>query len=193
MNNTNFRRVFRDLPTLETDRLVLKKITLSNAEDMYTYASLDSVTRYLLWTPHLNIEDTRGYIEFINLQYKKGNYADWGINLKEENTFIGTVGFADFDFENNTGEIGYVLNPSYQGKGYMTEAVSAVLTVAFDRIGLDKAVLRIMEENNASARLALRLGFTLERVSDKPLKVKGADHIIRYYTLTKEDYNKNKK
>ncbi len=192
LNNSNFRKVFRDLPTLETDRLVLKKITVNNAEDMYTYASLDSVTRYLLWSPHLNIEDTRGYIEYINLQYKKGNYADWGITLKDEDTFIGTVGFADFDFENNTGEVGYVLNPSYQGKGYMTEAVNAVLSVAFDRIGLDKVILRIMEENRASIRLAIRIGFALERIGDEPLNVKGVDHIIHYYSLTKEAYIRRK-
>ncbi len=192
LNNANFRRVFRDLPTLETERLVLKKITVNNAEDMYTYASLDSVTRYLLWSPHLNIEDTRGYIEYLNLQYKKGNYADWGINLNKEGTFIGTVGFADFDFENNTGEVGYVLNPSYQGNGYMTEAVSAVLSVAFERIGLDKVILRIMEENRASIRLALRIGFVLERIGDEPLNVKGVDHIIHYYAFTKEAYIKRK-
>lgn len=192
LNNANFRKVFRDLPTLETDRLLLKKISVANAEDMYTYASLDSVTRYLLWSPHLNIEDTRGYIEYLNLQYKKGNYADWGINLKEEGAFIGTVGFADFDFENNIGEVGYVLNPSYQGKGYMTEAVKVILSIAFDRIGLDKVILRIMEENKSSARLAVRLGFTLERIGEKPLNVKGVDHIIHYYSLTKEAYIKRK-
>lgn len=192
MNNANFRRVFRDLPVLETDRLILKKISPDNAEDMYTYASLDSVTRYLLWAPHLNIEDTRGYIEYINLQYKKGNYADWGITLKDEGAFIGTVGFADFDFENNIGEVGYVLNPSYQGKGYMTEAVNAVLSVAFVRIGLDKVVLRIMEENRASIRLAKRLGFSLERIGEQPLNVKGEDHIIHYFALTRQEYEKTK-
>ncbi len=193
MNDTNFRRVFRNLPTLKTQRLTLGKITVSDAEDMYSYASLNSVTRYLLWEAHLNIEDTRGYIEFLNRQYKKGTYADWGIRLNDSGTFIGTVGFADFDYENNIGEVGYVLNPSYQGKGYMTEAVTAVLSVAFDRIGLDKVVLRIIDENRASIRLANRLGFILERESDEPLNIKGIDRNILYYALTKEKWEENKK
>ena len=110
MNNMNFRRVFRDLPKLETDRLILKKISVSDAEDMYSYASLNSVTRFLLWSPHLNIEDTRGYIEFLNRQYKKGTYADWGVFLKSEGRLIGTTGFADFDFEKGTVSI----SKSYQ-------------------------------------------------------------------------------
>ena len=190
MNDANFRRVFRSLPTIETQRLTLGKITVSDAEDMYSYASLNSVTRYLLWSPHLNIEDTRGYIEFLNRQYKKGTYADWGIRLKACGTFIGTVGFADFDYENNLGEVGYVLNPAYQGKGYMTEAVTAILSVAFDRIGLDKVVLRIIDENRPSIRLASRLGFTLDHVSDTPLNIKGVDRNICYYVLTRDEWQK---
>ena len=193
MNDANFRRVFRSLPTLETRRLTLGKITVFDAEDMYSYASLNSVTRYLLWAPHLNIEDTRGYIEFLNRQYKKGNYADWGIKLKNCGTFIGTVGFADFDYENNVGEVGYVLNPAYQGKGYMTEAVNAVLAVAFDGIGLSKVVLRIIDENRASIRLALRLGFVLDHISDTPLNIKGIDRTICYYVLAKEMWEENEK
>lgn len=193
MNNMNFRRVFRDLPKLETDRLILKKISVSDAEDMYSYASLNSVTRFLLWSPHLNIEDTRGYIEFLNRQYKKGTYADWGVFLKSEGRLIGTTGFADFDFENNTGEVGYVLNPAYQGNGYMSEAVFAVLSVAFDRIGLKRVDLRIMEENKPSMRLASRLGFYFEKIGEEPLNVKGVDRIIHYYSLTKEKWEKIKK
>ena len=193
MNNMNFRRVFRDLPKLETDRLILKKISVSDAEDMYSYASLNSVTRFLLWSPHLNIEDTRGYIEFLNRQYKKGTYADWGVFLKSEGRLIGTTGFADFDFENNTGEVGYVLNPAYQGNGYMSEAVSAVLSVAFDCIGLERVDLRIMEENKPSMRLASRLGFYFEKIGEEPLNVKGVDRIIHYYSLTKEKWEKIKK
>ncbi len=188
MNNMNFRRVFRDLPRMETDRLILKKITVSDAEDMYSYASLNSVTRFLLWSPHLNIEDTRGYIEFLNRQYKKGTYADWGVFLKSEDRLIGTTGFADFDFEHNVGEVGYVLNPAYQGHGYMSEAVSTVLSVAFDRIGLERVDLRIMEENKPSMRLAKRLGFDFVRIGEEPLNVKGVDRIIHYYSLTKEKW-----
>ena len=193
MNNMNFRRVFRDLPEIETDRLTLKKISVSDAEDMYSYASLNSVTRFLLWSPHLNIDDTRGYIEFLNRQYKKGAYADWGVFLKSEGRLIGTTGFADFDFENNVGEVGYVLNPAYQGNGYMTEAVSAILSVAFERIGLEKVNLRIMEENKPSMRLARRLGFDFIKVGEEPLNVKGEDRIIHYYSLTKDKWEKIEK
>ena len=190
MNDYNFRRVFRSLPTLKTARLTLRKISFNDAEDMYTYASLNTVTRFLLWEPHLNIEETRGYIEYVNKRYKKGTYADWGISLNSENTFIGTVGFADINYEENIAEIGYVLNPSYHGKGYMTEAVSAVLKIAFEDIGFDKVVLRIIDENAASIRLALRLGFTLPENGNKQLEIKGIQRTVCHYELKKENYKK---
>ncbi len=189
MNDLKYRQVFRDLPTLKTPRLTLKKICISDAEDMYSYASLNSVTKYLLWSPHLNIEDTRGYIEFINRQYKKGTYADWGINLP--GVFIGTIGFVAFNYEENSGEIGYVLNPSYQGNGYMTEALSAILNLSFNTLCLDKAVLRIMEENIPSRSLALRLGFEYIGNEENLLIAKGISHIVCRYELKKDKFLNN--
>jgi len=48
MDNYKYRKIFSDLPTIETERLILKKIEMANANDMFAYASLDQVTRYLL-------------------------------------------------------------------------------------------------------------------------------------------------
>ncbi len=78
MDNYKYRKIFSDLPVIETERLILKKVVPENANDMYAYSSLDQVTRYLLWNPHLNIEETKGYIDYLQKQYRKGNYADWG-------------------------------------------------------------------------------------------------------------------
>ena len=81
MDSSKYRKVFSSLPQLETERLILKKIEMANANDMFAYASLSEVTKYLLWSPHLNIEETRGYIEYLQREYRRGNYADWGLNL----------------------------------------------------------------------------------------------------------------
>ena len=62
MDTVKLRRVFASLPVLETERLVLRRITQENAYDMFAYASLSDVTKYLLWSPHINIDETRGYI-----------------------------------------------------------------------------------------------------------------------------------
>ena len=188
MDSSKYRKLFSALPELETERLILKKIEMKNANDMFAYASLSEVTKYLLWSPHLNIEETKGYIEYIQREYRRGNYADWGINLKSTGVFIGTIGFADIDTKNNRGEIGYVLNPAYQGQGYMTEALQAVLKVAFAYLGLRRVQARIMAGNVASERLAERVGFKYEGTLRDHLLVKGAYRTIRIYGLLAEEY-----
>lgn len=188
MDDARYRKVFTHLPEIETDRLVLKRISAENANDMFAYASLSEVTKYLLWSPHLNLFETKGYIEYLQREYRRGNYADWGLNLKETGVFVGTVGFADIDLKNNCGEIGYVLNPAYQGKGLMTEAVKAVLKVAFEALTLNRVQLRIMEENIPSIRLAERCRFTYEGTFRQAMIVKEKYRTLKVYSMLFSDY-----
>ncbi len=192
MDSYKYRRVFSDLPVLETERLILKKIELANANDMFAYASLSEVTRYLLWTPHLNIEDTKGYIEYVNKQYRKGNYSDWGLTCKADGVFIGTCGFADIDLSNNKGELGYVLSPSYQGKGYMREAVLAVLELAFGELGINRVELRIMEGNTASIKFAESMGFKYEGTTRRSLFLRGRYKTLHHYSILSDEFKSDK-
>jgi len=155
---------------------------------MYDYASRPEVTEYLLWSPHVNIEATRGYIEFITGRYIRGLYGDWAVALKENDKMIGTCGYANIDSNAQQCEIGYVLSPDYRGLGYMTEAVRAILELTFRVLEFDRAVLRIMEGNADSANLAKRVGFRLERVCENELVVKDIPRTIEHYSLTREEY-----
>lgn len=192
MDNHKYRKIFSNLPVIETERLILKKIEPSNVNDMYAYASLGQVTRYLLWTSHLNIEETKGYIEYLQKQYRKGNYADWGLNCKEDGVFIGTCGFADMDLANNKGEIGYVLSPSYQGRGYMKEAVTAILDLAFCNLGLERVEIRIMDGNAASVKFASSLGFKHEGTLRNCLLLRGEYKTLHYYSILKDEFISDK-
>lgn len=188
MDNYKYRKMFSDLPVVKTERLILKKIELEDANDMYAYASLDQVTRYLLWTPHFNIEETKGYIEYLQKQYRKGNYSDWGLKCKADGVFIGTCGFSDMDFTNNKGELGYVLSPSYQGKGYMKEAVITILNLAFSELGLNRIELRIMEGNVASMKFATSIGFKFEGTMRKSLFLRGEYKTLHHYSILNEEF-----
>ena len=188
MDSSRYRRAFSSLPELTTRRLILRKIAVENTADMYSYASLESVTKYLLWTPHLNMHETKGYIEYLQREYRKGNYADWGITYKENNVFIGTIGFANIDTDNNSGEIGYVLNPQYHHKGIMTEALTRVLEFAFGTLSLHRVQLRIMEGNEPSVKLAERMGFTYEGTLRDVILCKGSYRTVKFYSMLDDDY-----
>ena len=190
MNDLLYRNLFSALPELSTERLLLRPYRDEDACDVNEYTSTEEVSRYLRWTPHLNLRETKGYIEFMRKRYQKGLHADWAIVLKSTGKVIGNCGFTSVDVTNECCELGYVLSPAYWGKGYMDEAFSAVLSVAFRTLESNRVVLRILEGNEPSCRFALRHGFRLEGREVDSLMVKGSYRTVLQYAMLKSEYEK---
>lgn len=188
LDDKKYRKLFSDLPIIQTERLILRKIMPEDLYDMYEYASDDEVSRFLMWSPHLNIAETRGHIEYLQKQYRKGCATDWGVALKSSNKLIGTCGFASVDLHNNKAEIGYVLSQKYRKRGYMREAVNKVLEIGFLRLGLNRIEARILEGNAQSEGLAESVGMKKEGTLRKALFIKGVYKTFSYYAITKDEY-----
>lgn len=188
MDNRKYRKLFGDLPRFETERIVLRKIQPDDIYFMYDYASMEELSRYLLWTPHLNIDETRGHIEFLQKEYRKGRCTDWGVASKETGALIGTCGFSHIDTHNNRAEIGYVLSPRFWKRGLMREAVLKVFEIGFNELGLNRIEARILEGNSASVALATSVGMKYEGTLHKALLVKGEYKSFSYYGITAADY-----
>jgi len=191
MTERKTRKLLMKAVPFETERLVIRCVVQSDAYDMYEYSSLEEVCEYLLWSPHINLTATEGYIEFLEKRYCRGLYGDWAVEHKLDGKMIGTCGFANIDVSNKSCEIGYVLSPKYRGCGYMTEAVKAILKLAFFDLGLEIAKLRIISENKASAALAERIGFSRDPYGEYPMEIKGKTRQIIDYLLSKDEYEKN--
>lgn len=108
------------LPTLTTERLTLRAVTMDDAEDMFTYGSNENVTKYVLWHTHESIEDTKEFIEMAVETYKMQPFYHWGIIYNGK--FIGTIDYVMLQQHNKVGEIGYVLAEEYWNQGIVTEA-----------------------------------------------------------------------
>ncbi len=186
MTERKMRKTLLSSLPLESERLILRYIHMDDAYDMYEYAAREEVCEYLLWSPHLNLSATEGYIEFLQKRYKKGLYADWAVVLKDSGKMIGTCGYANINGKEKSCEIGYVLSPTYQKMGYMTEAVNAVLKLSIDVLELKKATLRIISENVASVNLAKRLGF--KHSKSVTIEIKDIDREVEYYELSYDEY-----
>ena len=158
---------------LETPRLILRRLQKSDVADMYEYARIPEVTEYLLWEAHPDIEYTASYIASVQRYYKNGQYFDYAVILKEEDKMIGTCGFARVDDLNRCGEIGYVLNPAYRGRGYASEAARALMKMGFTELGLHRIEARYMVKNTASRRVMERCGMTFEGVHRGMMLVRG--------------------
>lgn len=180
--------LINEMNSIETPRLILRKLRVGDAEDMYEYACDEALTEYLLWSPHESVKYTKSFLKFLLKKYKSGEYLDWGIELKDEGKLIGTCGFSSLDFDNSKAEIGYVLSRSYQGNGYATEAVRAVLSFSFETLNLNRVEARVMEGNEASCVLLEKLGMKLEGKGVSELFVKGRYRNILHFAILKEEY-----
>lgn len=185
-------RLFSHIPTLETDRLILRGMRVSDAEDMYAYAKRPSVTEYLTWNPHGSVEETREYLTYVAQRYRTGDFYDWSVVDKESGHMVGTCGFTSFSCPNDSAEIGYVLNPDYQEKGLATEAVRRVLTFGFEELGLHRIEARFIEGNTASLRLMERVGMTFEGYARESMRIKGRYRTIGTCAILRHEFLKGK-
>ncbi|MBQ9801788.1 MAG: GNAT family N-acetyltransferase [Clostridia bacterium] len=190
MKKENLLHIFSHMPRLETERLLLRPMRVSDAADMFAYACDPEVTRYLLWRPHPNIEHTRSYLEYLAGRYRLGMHYEWAVILKEENRMIGTCGFVSIDCTHRKAEIGYVLNPQYRGQGLMPEAVRRVLAFGFDMLSLHRIEARYMVGNDASRHVMEKVGMTFEGVCREAMLVKGAYRDIGVCAILAPEYRR---
>lgn len=184
----DYKKVFKDPPVLETKRLIFRTMQPSDAVDMYEYASREEVTRYLLWSQHESVEYTERYLHFLKNQYKQGLYIDWAVVLKENGKMIGTGGYTWMDEKNRSGEIGYVLNSDYWGRGIGSEIAEELLSFGFNYLGVNRLQARYMVGNDRSRRVMEKVGMTFEGVARAQLYVKGSYRDIGSCAILREEY-----
>ena len=188
-------RLFSHIPELHTKRLLMRGLRVSDAQDMFEYSREHSVTEYLTWSPHPNLDFTREYLTYIGQRYRTGDFFDWGCvysdpdNPEMRPRMIGTCGFTRFDFPSNSAEIGYVFNPAFTGRGLATEAVRRVIRFGFCELGLNRIEAKYMEGNESSRRMMERVGMTFEGYFRESMLIKGSYRTIGVCSLLKKEYD----
>lgn len=181
--------MFADLPELVTERLLLRRMCLDDAEAMFAYASDPEVTRYVLFETHRSIEDSREFLRSATEGYERGDFGSWGVVLKESGAFVGTCGLdVNYAPEHARAELGYVLSRGHWGQGLMTEAVRAVIRFGFGRMELNRIQARCIAENTASARVMEKAGMTYEGTLREREFIKGAYRDMKLYSVLRTEY-----
>ncbi|MDQ3923896.1 MAG: GNAT family N-acetyltransferase [Actinomycetota bacterium] len=184
------REVLKNLPTLETERLILRKMTLDDAKAVFAYASDPEVTHYVIWEMHRTIEDSTAFLELALDKYESGGEPDWGIVYKGGHCLVGTCGFVNWDVDHTRAEIGYVLHKDYWGRGLMPEAVRAMIGFGFEQMGLNRIEARCIAKNTASARVMEKAGMTYEGTLREREFVKGAYRDMKLYSVLRSEYHR---
>ncbi|NLM52496.1 MAG: GNAT family N-acetyltransferase [Firmicutes bacterium] len=181
---------FKGTPQLETERLILRKLTLQDADDIFAYGSDPEVSRFMTWETHQSIEETKSFINFILDKYEKDEAGEWGIVLKSTGKLIGSVGIPRYDLQNKSAEIGYVLSRKYWGQGIMPEAVSRVLQFAFEEMGLNRIESCHYVRNEKSGRVMQKVGMSFEGVVREKIFAKNKFWDVKQYAILRSDWEK---
>ena len=176
------------VPVIETERLILRAVSMDDAPAMFEYAHDEDVARYTLFGAHPTLEHTKEVIETVFLSRPSRKIPEsFAVVDKKTHKMIGTCDFWPLKDE-GVYEMGYALHKDYWGKGIMSEAGKAVLDYAFNNYPVSVMTLKHHIDNPGSGKVALKLGF-------KPLGVVKLGTFTALgkadcnaYELRKEDY-----
>ena len=114
----------------------------------------------------------------------------WGLALRETNKLIGTVTLFNLSISNGRAEIGYAMGSAYWGKGYMNEALKALIVHAFDVMNFRRLEADVDPRNDASIRTLERLGFQREGFLRERWHVGGELQDAFFYGLLKREWQR---
>jgi len=180
--------VFSHLPTIRTQRLVLRTARMSDAQDLYEYSSDPEVARHVLWTAHTSIHQTRNYIRYLLRQYRNGAPGSYVITLKDTGKVIGTIGYMWVRPEDRSAEVGYSLHRGYWNKGIMTEALEGVIALGFLRLNLNRIEAQHEVANPASGRVMQHVHMQHEGTLRQRVFNKGKFVDVELYAILRKDY-----
>lgn len=181
---------FARLPVLETERLTLRKMRMSDGPDVYCYACDPEVARHVLWEAHRSLWETRSYIRYLLYQYRNGEPGSWAIVLKETGKVVGTIGYMGYSQDNSTVEVGYSLARAHWGKGLMTEALMAVIAETFRTLKLHRIEAMHFTDNPASGRVMAKCGMQHEGHMRQRICCKGIFRDVEMWAILRSDWKR---
>lgn len=184
MNVTNWEY----LPTITASRVSLRRMTDRDIDSIYTIFSDPEVMRYWSSPP---LEDRRAAAELLD-EIRDGFDSrlilKWGIARRIDDTIIGTSTLFHIESNNYRAELGYALAREHWGKGYMQEALRALLGFSFGEMNLERIEADVDPRNEASIRTLERLGFQKEGYARERWKVNGELQDAIFYGLLRREW-----
>ncbi len=182
MKNINFKN-------LESERLILRKFSINDADEMYkNWTSDDLVTKYLPWDTHKDIEETKMILTLWEEDYKKDYPYRYAVVIKDTNELIGSIDIVENDVKNNIGEIGYCYSRNSWNKGYATEALKLFMEFLFIECDYRVLFLKHHSDNEGSGRVMAKAGLIKDGIlKNRILDKDGSSKHLIYYSITKKE------
>ncbi len=178
--------IFDALPTLESERLTLRRITEDDAHDLFAIFSDDRVTEHYDLYTFQELEEAYSIIDYFDESYEVERQVRWGICRRCDGRLLGTCGFVAL-YEHR-GEIGYELGSAFWRQGYMSEALNVLLRYGFEEMALNRVEALVMPGNRGSAALLTKLGFRNEGTLREYDYFKDAYQDLCCFSLLKREF-----
>ena len=178
--------------TIYTERLVLRRFTVDDAQAMYdNWANDERVSRFLSWSPHKSSEETKQLLEGWCDAYKNDTTYNWA--MEYDGTVIGSISVVEIKERHERAEIGYCMGYAYWNKGIMSEAAKAVIDYLFMEVGVNRIDISHAVKNPASGRVAQKCGLTYEGTKREFFKTSSGEFLdISYYGILRSEWERQK-
>ena len=153
---------FHPFPIIKSERLLLRDLKDADANELFQLRSDKNVMQFIDRPLAETTDDALKLIKIISDGHTNKENITWAITLKDSPALIGTIGFWRIEKEHYRAEIGYLLNPTEQGKGIMQEAMKVVLLYGFEKMQLHSVEANVNPNNAASIKLLEKNGFVRE-------------------------------
>lgn len=149
---------------IETDRLILRRYVIEDADAMYkNWASDSEVTKFLTWQPHSSVDVSRSIIEDWLKEYSDEKYYHWAIVFRDNgNEPIGDISVVQMNEDISMVHIGYCLGRAWWRRGIMSEALKAVMDFMFDTVEVNRVESRHDPMNPNSGKVMQKCGMKYE-------------------------------
>ena len=178
------------MPTLETPRLILRRMTMKDAKDIFEYSRDEEVACHVLWSAQRDIGEAKDYCRYMLRRYRADEPSSWGIIDRQTRHLVGTIGYMDYSMDNASVEIGYSLARWLWNGGYMTEALARVIDYTFESMDINRIEAQHELDNPASGRVMEKCGMRKEGVLRQRLYNKGKFVDVALYAILKSDPRK---
>ena len=179
----NYNEVLYKNECIETERLILRKFKVEDAEDIFEYASDAATVEFLCWEGLSTLEEAHAAV----YNHYWAHPGIWAIEHTESGKVIGCIDMR-LIHDDDKASFGYVLNRAFWGRGYMTEVLRAFLTLCFEKLELNRVEANYFAGNEGSGRVMEKVGMKREGYFPQQEKVKGIFRDCVRYGIIKSDY-----
>jgi len=176
-----------EFPILKTPSLLLRAINYSDAQLVHRNLSDFDTVLYSNTREPPSLEKVSKIISVWEDNFKKQQGFRWGITIREKNIVIGSCGYKNINKKHRRAEIGYEICGEYRRKGFMSEALNAIIRYGFEIIELNRIEATVNCDNLPSISLLNKLGFSEEGILREYELQQGQFIDLKLFSLLKKD------